>query len=143
MDIYNQLTSLSDILMVKCVENQKIYDNINNLSSTDMRSHILKFFVESSIKNARNVYVNKSELEMVTNPSFKVFNRSLSTFIGNARAHARLTIIKNIVLSSCFQEKDCSMIDVFSEQMKFTPTKNYLKKLHKIFPNHPIFDMVP
>lgn len=141
MNFYNQLSCLSDVFIIKCDHNEEIISKINSLDSLDMRSYILKFFIERSVKKAPNIYVDKQELEMVTNPSFKSFDSSLTDVLGLARAHARLEIIGNILLNSYFQETYYEMIEIFTKRLGFTPTKLYLNKLHKLFPNHKVFNL--
>ena len=141
MNFYNQLRCLSDVFILKCDDNDEIMSNVNSLNSLDMRSHILKFFVELSVKKSPNIYVDKKELEMVTNPSFKNFDRSLTNVMGLARAHTRLEIIGNIITSPLFKETYSEMLEIFHQRLGFTPTKLYLNKLYKLFPYHKILNI--
>lgn len=139
MNFYNQLSCLSNVFVVECDHNDKIFSSINSMGSLDMRSHILKFFVELSVKKSPNIYVDKKELEMVTNTSYRSFNRSLNDIMGRARAYGKLEIIGNIVSSHWFKRTSYTPHEVFHQRLGFTPTKLYLDKLHKTFPDNKIF----
>lgn len=139
MNLYNHLSCLSDIFTVECDHNEKIFSDINYMGSLDIRSHILKFFVELSVKKSPNIYVDKKELEMVTNSSYKSFDRSLSDILGLARAYGRLEIIGNILSSHWFKRTSYTIDEVFNQRLGFTPTNLYLDRLHKIFPHNKIF----
>ena len=137
MNFYNQLSCLSDVFIVECDHNEEIMSNVNSLNSLDMRSHILKFFVERSVKKAPNIYVDKQELEMVTNPSFKKFDRSLTDVMGSARVYGRLEMLGNILT----RFKSREIFGLFDQWFGFTPTKLYLNKLRKLFPKNKVFNL--
>jgi len=140
MNLYNHLAVLSNVLMSDSSTNFKLYNNIKKIPM-EIQCEIFKFFIERTIKDVPNMYINKKELEMVTNPVFIEFDKSLKNTIGLARANARLEVVGNCLFNSCFQESYYDMVEIFVKQLGFTPTSAYFVKLQELFPDHKIFLM--
>lgn len=136
--MHDHLIELSKVLVKDNPSNIEYYEKIIDFFPDEITSLILKFFIERSVKKAPNVYINKEELEMVTNPVFKDFDKSLKTTLGIARAHARLDILVNCLIRSCFQESYYDLVDIFIKQIGFRPTECYISKLKQIFSDHRI-----
>ncbi len=123
-------------------DNDRIFRNVNALPE-DMRSSILVQYVTRAMRSVPNILVDKEELLITCNKSHRVFDGHLSTLVGRARVYSHLDVISNILRSAYFNETHYDMSTVFSSNLGFEPSVEYVRKLRKIFPNHTLFKIVP
>lgn len=137
-NVYDHLKSLSLFLLKDDNDNVNLYNNIIYFFPEEINIIILKRFIESTVKSSGCI-LDKREIRMFSDKNFRRFNRCLSNSAGRLLISNHLEIVGRSFFNSYFHESYYDLVDILSHQIGFTPTKEYVSKLLKIFPDHKFF----